>query len=143
MTNQIQQLHYVAHSGNVEELRNLLASGINPDARSEDGWTAFHMAAVSGRTERVALLLDAGADMEAIVTEEGIQGPTGLALAIMNGRVDTVRLLIECGADLKRFARGKLDALAVARDMEKRPWHKIAPQTEAIIQLLQSTGASD
>ncbi len=143
MTNQIQQLHDAAHSGNVEELRNLLAFGIDLDVRSKDGWTAFHLAAVSGRTECVALLLDAGADMEAIVTEEGIQGTTGLALAIMNGEVDTVRLLIERGADLKRSAMGKLDALAVARDIEKRPWHKIAPQTEAIIQLLQSAGASD
>jgi len=89
------------------------------------------------------LLLDAGADIEAVVTEEDIQGTTGLALAIMNGRVDTVDLLIRRGADLNREARGRLNAMAVARDMEKRWWHKISQQTEAIIKLLQEAGAGE
>jgi len=135
--------HSFAHSGNVEGLKDLLVSGIDPDARSISGWTAFHEAAVAGQTECVALLLDAGADIEAVVTEEDIQGTTGLVLAIMNGRVDTVDLLIRRGANLNREARGRLNAMAVARDMEKRWWHKISQQAEAIINLLQEAGAGE
>jgi len=137
------QLHHAAHSGNVQSLKDLLASGIDPDIRSSSGWTAFHEAAVAGQTECVALLLDAGADREAIVTEEDIHGTTGLALAIMNGRVDTVDLLIRRGADVNRAARGRQNALGVARDMERRPWHKIAEQVEAIVKLLKKAGASE
>lgn len=138
---QPRQLHYAAHSGNVEALERLLESGLDPDTRSSDGWTAFHQAAIAGQTECAALLLDGGADIEAIVMEEGVQGATGLALAIMNGRVDTVDLLIRRGADLNGVARGRLNAMGVARDIDKRPWHKISRQTEAIIKLLQEAGA--
>jgi len=127
----------------VQGLKDLLRSGVDPDVRSSSGWTAFHEAAVAGEKACAALLLDAGADVEAIVTEEDIYGTTGLALAIMNGRVDTVDLLIRRGADINRAARGRQNALAVARDVEKRPWHKIGRQTEAIIQLLKEAGASE
>jgi ankyrin repeat protein len=143
MISQTRQLHHAAHSGDVEALKYLLESGIDPDIRSNDGWTAFHRAAVAGKTDCAALLLDAGADIEAIVTEEDIHGTTGLALAIMNGRVDTVDLLIRRGADVNREARGRLNALGVARDVEGRPWHKIAEQVEAIIRLLKEAGASE
>lgn len=136
-------LHQCAHSGDVQSLKDLLASGIDPDARSSSGWTAFHEAAVAGQTECVALLLDAGADVEAVVTEVNVYGTTGLALAIMNGRTDTVDLLIRRGADINREARSRMNALAVARDTEKRPWHKISRQTEAIIKLLQEAGANE
>ena len=73
--------------------------------------------------------------------EEGVQGATGLALAIMSGRVDTVDLLIRRGANLNGVARGRLNAMGVARDIDKRPWHKISRQTEAIIKLLQEARA--
>jgi len=137
------RLHDAAHSGDVQRLKELIASGIDPDARSGSGWTALHEAAIAGQTECVGLLLDAGANIEAMVMEEGVCGTTGLALAIMNGRVDTVDLLIRRGADLNREARSRLNSLGVARDLENRPWHKKGPEAEAIIRLLQEAGATE
>ena len=140
---QTKQLHYAAHSGDLELLKGLLDFGVDPDIRSRDGWTAVHQASVAGETDCLALLLDAGADMEAIVTEEDIYGTTGLALAIMNGRIDTVDLLIKRGADLNRLARGSKNALAVAIDTKSRWWHKTADRLDIIIPMLQEAGATE
>lgn len=140
---QLPRLHDAAHSGDVQRLKDLLASGVDPDVRSGSGWTAFHEAAIAGQTECLGLLLDAGANIEAPVMEEGARGTSGLALAIMNGRVDTVDLLIRRGADLNREARSRLNSLGVARDLQNRPWHNKGPETEAIIRLLQEAGATE
>jgi ankyrin repeat protein len=60
------------------------------------GLTALHYAAIYGRTDVVAILLEAGADIDA----PDPHGWTALHMAADSGHIDVVRLLIEEGADL-------------------------------------------
>jgi len=54
-----------AKAGQVEELRNLLAKGVNPNAKQDDGGTAIMWAAGMGRADCVRVLLEKGADANA------------------------------------------------------------------------------
>ncbi|XP_050459915.1 ankyrin repeat domain-containing protein 27-like isoform X1 [Cataglyphis hispanica] len=58
------------------------------------GETALHVASATGRVEMVQLLLDAGANVNAITKSEG---RTPLHLACLNDRVDAAKLLLYCG----------------------------------------------
>lgn len=64
-------------------------------AKKHHGWTALIWAARNGRTEIVSLLLDSGANVNAI-TKDGF---TALVHAIDNKHQETAHLLLERGAD--------------------------------------------
>lgn len=65
--------------------------------------TALHFAARDGYSDTVELLLDAGADVNAVVAD----GKDALGLAIFNGHYDLASLLIDRGADVNQAdARG-------------------------------------
>ena len=49
----------------IDAVRGLIARGADPDAAHGDGMTALHWAAEHGDLQVVALLVDAGADVEA------------------------------------------------------------------------------
>lgn len=109
-----------AEYGNIEAVRLMLELGFLVNTRAgEHGCTALHTAAVSGSTELVRLLIDAGADLEA---RDTTWNDTPLGWAIVGsgfGRSDansrhnpnanfvaTVRILIEAGASLKDVRPG-------------------------------------
>lgn len=54
-----------AQYGNVQDLKKLVAEGINVDLRHPYGWTALHVAAINGRSKAVQFLLESGADVNA------------------------------------------------------------------------------
>lgn len=64
------------------------------NACNDLGETALHVACATGRVEMVQLLLDAGANVNAMTKSEG---RTPLHLACLNDRVDTAKLLFNCG----------------------------------------------
>ena len=82
-----------------EVVAELLAAGADTETLDADGWSAMHHAAAVSTPSAVALLVDAGMDVN------GASTPTdahALELAIIGGRPETVAALISFGADINR-----------------------------------------
>ena len=64
-------LHCVCNGGykNRTLARYLLGKGANPEARNDEGRTPLHLAARTGDTDTISLLLDNGANIEARDTQ--------------------------------------------------------------------------
>ncbi|GAA3410513.1 ankyrin repeat domain-containing protein [Paenibacillus hodogayensis] len=86
---------YAADSG-TEMVRLLLQAGADPNHANWQGVTYLHTAAYRGQTAVAALLLEFGADPDAIDQEHGT---TPLGWAAKAGQTDMVRWLLEQGAD--------------------------------------------
>lgn len=96
-----QQLADAAMADDAGTVRRLL--GAEPSLASEytdEGWTALHLAATA---EIAAILLDAGADINAR-NRHKVFGPgnSPLSAAVYQERQEVVRLLIERGADVNQ-----------------------------------------
>ncbi len=101
--------------GREERLEELLES--DPGlARtfSGDGFTALHLAAFFGHAEAVLLLLDGGADPNAVATSAQIGPVQPLHSAAATGRLECVRLLLAHGADVNARQGGGCTALHAA-----------------------------
>lgn len=80
----------------LNEVRELLNSGVSPDLVNEDGLTALHQCCIDDFVEIVQCLLDAGACVNACDSELW----TPLHAAATCGHTGLVQLLIQAGADL-------------------------------------------
>ncbi|XP_061569628.1 protein phosphatase 1 regulatory subunit 16A [Cololabis saira] len=85
-----------AGRNDVQEVRELLNSGVSPDLVNEDGLTALHQCCIDDFVEIVQCLLDAGACVNACDSELW----TPLHAAATCGHTGLVQLLIQAGADL-------------------------------------------
>ncbi|MEM5790331.1 MAG: ankyrin repeat domain-containing protein [Syntrophobacteraceae bacterium] len=82
----------------VAAVSKLIESGLDVNGRArENGFTILHFAALHGNADVVSLLLERGADPNA-VDEEGC---TALMIASEKGYLDVMCLLIDFGADLE------------------------------------------
>lgn len=95
-------LHYAASENNAKEVQRLIAGGAAVDARDNDQWTPLIFAAQMGYADIATLLLDHGADVNAI----NVSGRSALARAVMAPKNDgssdaiaTIRVLRARGAD--------------------------------------------
>lgn len=79
-------LHRASYSGRYEVVRELLAAGADPDARTSDGWTPLHSACRWNQGDCADLLLAAGAGVNAQTNG----GHTPLHLAAVHGRAREV-----------------------------------------------------
>lgn len=59
-------LHAAAHSGNLSEIKKLIATGAKIDARDPAGRTPLHVATYASHEDAVTALAKAGADMNAL-----------------------------------------------------------------------------
>lgn len=121
-----------AKNGQAAKLRDLLAG--DPaliDARDTDGSTPLHCAAWKGQQEVVALLIKAGADVNAHNNNDH-WGTTPLHAAAHANQAAIAQLLIDHGADLN------------AKDREGRTpmFHTTFHKAKAVAKLLEKHGTS-
>lgn len=76
-------------------IRLVRKEGADPNALSDEGWSAVHLAAAIGDTELVRSLCSAECGGDAY--REGRQGARPLDVAARHGRLATVRCLVELG----------------------------------------------
>jgi ankyrin repeat protein len=110
-------LHIVAGlpNGKKEVAAALLDNGGNLEAKAESGETPLHCASGFASETMVSVLLDRGANMEAVTHTAG---HTPLLIASIRGRSDAVRLLLSRGASVQAVTRTSSTALleAAAKD---------------------------
>ena len=83
-------------TGNVDALRGHVGRGADVNAMSTEGATMLSIAALFGHRETAAILIEAGAELDA---QNETNGSTAIHGAAAFGRVDIVRLLLDKGAD--------------------------------------------
>lgn len=89
-------LREAAARGDLEEVKRLLVSGVDPNSTNEDGLTALHQCCVDNAVDMVSLLLRHGAAIDARDCELW----TPLHAAAISGHLNIVSQLIQMGADL-------------------------------------------
>ncbi len=99
--------------GSVPALRyTLQALPVAAHAFSDDGFTALHLACFFGHEEAAALLLEHGADCNALATNGSLLRP--LHSAATQGSVAICRLLLDAGADPNSSQQSGFTALHAA-----------------------------
>jgi ankyrin repeat protein len=90
-------LHDAAQSGDIEEVKKLLAAGYQPNEFDDLGKTPLHYAAEGQYLEVMKLLIDSGARVNA--HDERVIGNTPLREVAGNCSFEVAKLLIDAGAD--------------------------------------------
>lgn len=129
-------LHRPAESGNVAALETMLACGFDPNSKDKDSVTSLHRAAMGGHPAAVRVLLQYGANVDAM---DGMFSASPLVWAVEGQRtskhggtdhVEVARLLIAAGCPLgwtppvgAPSAEGTLEGLAELRRAAERRKH--------------------
>ncbi|MGB7931138.1 MAG: ankyrin repeat domain-containing protein, partial [Gammaproteobacteria bacterium] len=82
--------------GHAETIKGLIAQGKDINARNIRGQTSLHLATTKGNSDVVQLLLESGAEVDAVATNSGC---TSLHYAASLGHVELCELLVRYGAD--------------------------------------------
>ncbi|XP_031631877.1 serine/threonine-protein phosphatase 6 regulatory ankyrin repeat subunit C-like [Contarinia nasturtii] len=90
------ELHKAANSGNLQQMADLLKSGIDINATDKDKWTPLHIAARIGNENVVRLLIENGANVNA----KSGNSRTPLHEASFHGKIEVAKVLIEKGAEV-------------------------------------------
>jgi uncharacterized protein len=96
----------------VDDLRGLLSATGAVGRYSYDGWTPLHLAAFFGQLEAARLLLDAGAEVNAVSHNSLTNTPLHAATA--GKHVEVALLLLERGAASDAVDAGEYTPLAIA-----------------------------
>jgi uncharacterized protein len=101
--------------GRVEALRRILTDDpAQAAAFSEDGFTALHLAVFGKQQETARLLIERGADVDALATGSIARvRPLGTAAFVRS--VPLARLLLDAGADVNGAGEGGFTALDSAK----------------------------
>ncbi|MBR6663923.1 MAG: ankyrin repeat domain-containing protein [Alphaproteobacteria bacterium] len=113
LSDEISLLHYTAKYGLINAVKKILQQGFPVDFHIDSSETALISASREGASNVVRLLLDSGADVNAIC---GYTKRTALMNAVQNGNVDIVQMLLEAGADVHTKEYWNLTAFLIAAD---------------------------
>ena len=101
-----------AMRGDAAAVESLLRSGADVNAAQGDGMTALHWSAERGNTQLIAMLIAAGAYLDAVTR---LGDFTAMHIAARGGKGDVVRALTLAGADVTaRTSTGGVTALHYA-----------------------------
>ncbi len=87
-------LHWAVYRNDLAEVKRLLATGTNVNARNDYGATPLSEAAVAGNAEVIRSLLKAGAKVDAANAD----GQTALMILARSSNVEAAQLLLKRGA---------------------------------------------
>jgi ankyrin repeat protein len=97
--------------GRFERLAEILtADPSTATARADDGFTALHLAVFAEQPQAARLLIERGADVDALSTGSIARVPP-LATAVFVRSATLMRLLLDAGADVNRQSEGGFTAL--------------------------------
>jgi ankyrin repeat protein len=121
-----------ADSGNADEVRALLAAGASPHTRCAregplEGASALFYACLAGRSDVVAVLADAGADVDRTKAD----GATPLWAAAFSNADEAVSVLLGAGAELSPQYHG-MTALQWARHGKRHGVTALLERAEAV-----------
>lgn len=102
--------------GDVNAAREHLDAGVSVDVRNLGWYTALMDAAQIGNQAMLALLLDRGADIDAV---DGEYGGTALYHAMTEDHADAARILIGRGADI---SAGRVTPIRAAVEKDRSDW---------------------
>jgi WD40 repeat protein len=91
-------LHQAAQAGDLNQVEQLLAAGVNTVAADELGYTALQLAALAGHTTIIKCLLRHSKDE---INTKDSTGGTAIRYAASGGHLDMVLCLCEAGADVQ------------------------------------------
>lgn len=104
-------VYEAAAFGRLDRLGGILGDDpAQATALSGDGFTALHLAIFGGQEEAARLLLERGADPNALSTNEAVRVPP-LGTAAFVRSVPLARLLLDSGADVNGRGEGGFTAL--------------------------------
>jgi len=114
----VSELCDAARKGNVMMIKQLMAGGIDPNAKDYDNRSCLMLASATGNIHAAKLLVEGGVDINA----KDRYGGNALGDALREGHTHVVRLLLAKGATLsmdKLEAAGKLCDLAAEGNIDQ------------------------
>jgi len=109
-----------------ETVKFLIDNGANINGGKDNIWTPLDRAVSSNRADMVLYLIEQGADVNLVGTDDGYTPSRPLTVAIQNGYFEIVKILVEHGAELdykEGWVDGKDTPLEIA---EGGSSHRIA-----------------
>jgi ankyrin repeat protein len=94
-------LHAAASQSYWPAVKEILSwRAVDVNARADRSMTALHIAAAKGFVRVVELLVEAGADVNAVAENQAYGGSSVLRVAAMNDRSEVVQVLLKAGAEI-------------------------------------------
>jgi ankyrin repeat protein len=101
-------LMWACSAGKVEMAEFLLRRKANPNLRDLDGYTALHIAAKKASSLIVKLLIDHGANVQAVTENNEL---TPLLVAAEAGNIEAAQVLLQYGANVKAYEVPRGDSI--------------------------------
>jgi len=107
-----------ARENDVEKLKSMINEGMSPEASNPFGFSALHIAALSGSVEAVSFLLSAGCSPNLL--NKMMDTPLHCGASAKTNNMEVCKLLIDAGADLHAVNRQGTEPFENAATQELR-----------------------